>query len=70
MDRIGPTELLIILLIVLLLFGARRLPEIAHAVGRSGREFRRGLEGSGEERENGRASGTPENGSPRDGEAR
>lgn len=35
------TELLIILFIVLLLFGARRLPDLAGAVARSIKEFRR-----------------------------
>jgi len=36
------SELLIILFIVLLLFGARRLPALANSIGRSMREFRRG----------------------------
>jgi sec-independent protein translocase protein TatA len=39
-------ELIIILLIVLLLFGARKLPDLANSVGRSIREFRKGAEGA------------------------
>lgn len=39
----GP-ELLIILLIVLLIFGARKLPELARSLGQSARELRRGFE--------------------------
>jgi sec-independent protein translocase protein TatA len=35
------TELLIILFIVLLLFGARRLPDLAESVGRSIRRLRK-----------------------------
>lgn len=44
--RIGPLglpELLIILLVVLLIFGPRRLPDMAKGLGQSVREFRRGL---------------------------
>ncbi len=40
---IGPTELIIILVIVVLLFGARKLPELARGLGQSAREFRKGL---------------------------
>ena len=37
----GPTELLIIFGIVLLVFGGKRLPEIAKGLGRGMRDFRR-----------------------------
>jgi len=40
--RVGWTELLIILLIVLVLFGAKRLPDLARALGRSLSEFKKG----------------------------
>ena len=39
--NLGPTELIIILVILLLLFGARKLPDLANSVGRSIREFRK-----------------------------
>jgi len=37
---IGPTELAIVLVIVLFVFGAGKLPEVGGALGRSIREFR------------------------------
>jgi len=41
--NIGFPELLVILLIVLLLFGAKRLPEIARGLGKSLHEFKKGM---------------------------
>ena len=40
---IGPTELIIILVILVLLFGARKLPELARGLGASAKEFKKGL---------------------------
>ncbi len=37
---IGPTELIIVLVIVLIIFGVGRLPEIGGAMGKAIREFR------------------------------
>ncbi len=39
--NIGSTELLLIVLVILLLFGARRIPEIARALGRATHEFKK-----------------------------
>ncbi len=39
--RLGATELVIILVIVLLLFGAKRLPDLAGSIGSSLKEFRK-----------------------------
>ena len=41
--NLGPTELLIILGIVLLLFGASRLPKLAKSLGQASSEFKKGL---------------------------
>ncbi len=38
--RLGPFELIIILVIVIIIFGVGRLPEIGGAVGKAIREFR------------------------------
>ena len=37
---------MIVLLIVLLIFGARKLPELARSLGASAKEFRKGIEES------------------------
>ncbi len=39
----GPMELFIILVIVLVLFGARRVPEIGASLGKGIREFKRSI---------------------------
>ncbi|MBZ0270257.1 twin-arginine translocase TatA/TatE family subunit, partial [bacterium] len=41
MGGIGGPELLIVLLVVLLVFGPRKIPEIARMMGKGMREFRR-----------------------------
>ena len=41
---LGPTELVIIVLVIFLLFGATRLPQLAKALGQSKRAFREGIE--------------------------
>ncbi len=42
--RMGMSELLVILAIVLLLFGAKRLPELASGLGKAIKNFRRGMD--------------------------
>lgn len=50
MGRIGAPELLIILVVVLLLFGAAKLPGLARSLGASAKEFRKGVdEGAGDD---------------------
>ena len=41
--NLGPTELIIILLIVMLIFGASRLPKLARSLGESAKEFKKGV---------------------------
>jgi sec-independent protein translocase protein TatA len=43
MGSIGWQEILLVLVIVLLLFGAKRLPEIGRAIGKGIKEFKQGL---------------------------
>lgn len=43
MFGMGPTELIILLVVVLLLFGAKRIPEIAGSFGKGIREFKKSV---------------------------
>ncbi len=51
-SRIGPGEIIIIVVVLVLLFGAKKLPELARSIGASAKEFRKGIEeGSAEDPE-------------------
>ena len=41
--NLGPAELIIILLIVLLIFGGAKLPKLARSMGQAQKEFKKGL---------------------------
>lgn len=41
--NVGPTELIIVLLIVLLIFGGTKLPKLARSMGQAQKEFKQGL---------------------------
>ena len=45
-------EIIIVLVIILLLFGARKLPDLARSIGASAKEFRKGLDEGVEDDEN------------------
>ena len=46
MFGLGYQELLLILVIVLILFGAQRLPDLARSLGSSVKEFKKGIDGA------------------------
>ena len=46
MGKLGPTELLFILAIVLVFFGGRRIPDLARGLGEGIRSFKEGMHGS------------------------
>lgn len=50
MPTLGPTELIVILLILLLLFGASRLPKLAKSIGESAGELQKGFQGGADEK--------------------
>lgn len=45
MFGLGPTELIIIFLLIIVLFGAKRLPELARSLGSSIKEFKHATQG-------------------------
>lgn len=46
MPNVGPWEIILLLLLALLLFGAKRLPEIGKSMGKGMREFKDSLAGN------------------------
>ena len=49
--RIGPWEIALILVIILIVFGVGRLPQVGGAIGKGLRSFRKAQHGEGEEEE-------------------
>lgn len=41
--RLGWPEIIVILVVVLLLFGSAKLPELARSIGKSAKELRKGM---------------------------
>jgi sec-independent protein translocase protein TatA len=48
---VSPTHLIIVLAILLLLFGAKRIPELARGLGSGLSEFKKGTQGKGDAEE-------------------
>ena len=49
LPSLGPMEIGVIVIIALLLFGPKKLPELAKSVGQSWKELRKSLSGAGED---------------------
>jgi sec-independent protein translocase protein TatA len=47
--RLGPTELIIILVLILVLFGGRKLPELAKGLGQGLKEFKHATKEDGDD---------------------
>jgi sec-independent protein translocase protein TatA len=43
--NLGPMELLIIVAIIMILFGGKKIPELMHGLGKGINEFKRGTQG-------------------------
>ena len=50
-SRFGPWEIVLILVIVLIIFGAGKLPQVGSAIGKGIRSFRKGQSGEDDEEE-------------------
>ena len=51
---IGMPEILVVLVIVLILFGPKKLPQLARAIGEAFSEYKKGMKGVEEEEESGK----------------
>ncbi|HET7484568.1 MAG TPA: twin-arginine translocase TatA/TatE family subunit [Solirubrobacterales bacterium] len=51
MPNIGPMEILVVLIIALVVFGPKRLPELGQSVGKGIREFRGSLTGDDKDKD-------------------
>jgi sec-independent protein translocase protein TatA len=49
MPNVGPLEIAVVLVIVLIIFGPKRLPELGQSMGRGIREFRSSISGDKKE---------------------
>jgi sec-independent protein translocase protein TatA len=51
LGSIGPTELILILLIVIIIFGARKLPELGKSIGEGIKNFKKSVNSASEDTE-------------------
>jgi sec-independent protein translocase protein TatA len=49
MPNVGPLEIAVVLIIVLIIFGPKRLPELGQSMGRGIREFKNSISGDKQE---------------------
>jgi sec-independent protein translocase protein TatA len=70
MPNVGPLELIVVLIIALVIFGPKRLPELGRSMGKGIREFRSSVSGKDNEEESTPAEieGAQDAGEPVDGE--
>ncbi len=49
MPNVGPLEILLVLIVALVVFGPKRLPDLGHSLGKGIREFKRSVSGESDE---------------------
>ncbi|MBW3663026.1 MAG: twin-arginine translocase TatA/TatE family subunit [Actinobacteria bacterium] len=60
MGGFGAPELIIVLVVIVFLFGAKKLPDLASSMGKSIKEFRKATEEEEEEEAEGASKADPE----------
>ena len=65
MFGLGPMELIIVFLVILLIFGAKRIPEIAQGLGKGITEFKKAARDVTDEIDSAANSAPPKNTAPR-----
>ena len=58
--RVGPMELILIFLVLILLFGGKKIPEIAKGLGKGIRDFKASLSGSADAEEEAKNLSNPD----------
>ena len=66
MPNIGPAEIIIVLVIVLLIFGPKRLPDLGRSLGRGMREFKDSVTGKDRDERAELPVAAPDTAPPRD----
>jgi sec-independent protein translocase protein TatA len=61
---VGPQELLIILLIVVIIFGARKLPELGKSLGEGIKNFKSSIGGKDKDKDKDKEQGAPPDNKP------
>jgi sec-independent protein translocase protein TatA len=68
MPNVGPLELAVVLIIALVVFGPKRLPELGKSMGKGIREFRSSISGKDDEAEKPEIESGAKDGEPVEGE--
>ena len=64
--RIGPWEIALILVIILIVFGVGKLPQVGGAIGKGMRAFKKGQQGEEAEEEEVKSTGTKKSASKKE----
>ena len=66
MGNLGPMEIILIVIVILVFFGAKKIPELAQGLGKGIREFKKATQGTDEEETSGGSKHIEEHSSKKD----